>query len=396
MVAGDSETAAGGYEEVEAEPEWDIKHRQGVDRRASPYSAINILVVSVGKFHYGLIVDKLLDSEEIVVKPLGSHLRKCQIYAGATIQGDGRVALILDVVGISKVMNLSAVSELVQGRGQQETELINPDAQSFLLVRNSPGEQLAIPLNLVSRIEKIRCDQVELTGGRRNMQYRGTTLPLFSIDEAATVAPLREHATHLYVVAFPLGQREVGIMVSEIIDIITVAATIDDATHKQPGIMGAAIIMQKITLLVDLFGIVAKMAPEWIPHTNLSPTDSAQGQHILVVEDSPFFNRQICGFVSDAGYKAFSATDGVEGLALLEREKIDLVLTDIDMPNMDGLEFTKRIRSDPRWSGLPIIAVTSLSGEAAEKRGLKAGVNEYMIKLDREKTMLVINRYLKR
>ena len=396
VVAGDSETAAGGYEEVEAEPEWDIKHRQGVDRRASPYSAINILVVSVGKFHYGLIVDKLLDSEEIVVKPLGSHLRKCQIYAGATIQGDGRVALILDVVGISKVMNLSAVSELVQGRGQQETELINPDAQSFLLVRNSPGEQLAIPLNLVSRIEKIRCDQVELTGGRRNMQYRGTTLPLFSIDEAATVAPLREHATHLYVVAFPLGQREVGIMVSEIIDIITVAATIDDATHKQPGIMGAAIIMQKITLLVDLFGIVAKMAPEWIPHTNLSPTDSAQGQHILVVEDSPFFNRQICGFVSDAGYKAFSATDGVEGLALLEREKIDLVLTDIDMPNMDGLEFTKRIRSDPRWSGLPIIAVTSLSGEAAEKRGLKAGVNEYMIKLDREKTMLVINRYLKR
>jgi two-component system chemotaxis sensor kinase CheA len=66
------------------------------------------------------------------------------------------------------------------------------------------------------------------------------------------------------------------------------------------------------------------------------------------------------------------------------------------MPNMDGLEFTTRVRADARWSGLPIIAVTSLSGEAAEKRGLKAGVNEYMIKLDREKIIHSINRYLKR
>ncbi|MCJ7601236.1 MAG: chemotaxis protein CheW [Desulfobulbaceae bacterium] len=388
----DSLTSAGFG--VTTVPEVNQENRAGTDRRTSPHSAVNILVVSVGKFHYGLIVDKLLDSEEIVVKPLGSHLRQCQVYAGATIQGDGRVALILDVVGISKVMNLSSVSDRVRDRGPQETERINPDAQTFLLVRNSPQEQLAIPLNLVSRIEKIRRDQVELTGGRRNMQYRGATLPLFSINEAAAVAPLQEDSSHLYVVAFPFGEREAGIMVSEIIDIITVTVVIDDTTHKQPGIMGSAIIMQQITMLVDLFGIVAAVMPEWIRHTKLG-IDTGQGQHILVVEDSPFFNHQICGFVSDAGYKAFSATDGVEGLALLEREKIDIIITDIEMPNMDGLEFTTRVRADARWSGLPIIAVTSLSGEAAEKRGLKAGVNEYMVKLDREKIIHTVNRFLK-
>ncbi|MFA6900753.1 MAG: chemotaxis protein CheW [Desulfurivibrionaceae bacterium] len=378
---------AGGY------PEENIN---SAERRSSPHSAVNILVVSAGKFHYGLIVDKLLDSEEIVVKPLGSHLRKCQVYAGATIQGDGKVALILDVVGISKATNLSSVSERVQGLGQQEVERINLDAQTFLLVRNSPKELLAIPLNLVSRIEKIRRDQVEFTGGRRNMQYRGTTLPLFSIDEAAAVAPLQESAGHLYVVAFPFGEREVGIMVSEIIDIITVTVAIDDATHKQPGIMGSAIIMQQIALMIDLFGIVAKMMPDWIQYTSLGAAGNGQVRHVLVVEDSPFFNRQICGFLSDAGYKPFSATDGIEGLALLEQEKIDLVLTDIEMPNMDGLEFTTRVRADVRWSELPIIAVTSLSGEAAEKRGLKAGVNEYMVKLDQEKIIHTVNRYLKR
>lgn len=372
------------------------ENRDGIDRRLSPQSAINILVVSAGKFHYGLIVDKLLDSEEIVVKPLGSHLRKCQVYAGATIQGDGKVALILDVVGISKVMNLSSVADQVHDRAQQEAERIKQDAQTFLLVRNSPQEQLAIPLNLVSRIEKIRRDQIELTGGRHNMQYRGTTLPLFSIDEAAVVAPLPEKSPYLYVVAFPFGDREMGVLVSEIIDIITVTVALDDTTHKQPGIMGSAIIMEQITMLVDLFGIVSKVMPAWVRHTNLGAVDTSQVRHILVVEDSPFFNRQMCGFVSEIGYQPFSATDGLEGLALLEKEKIDLVLTDIEMPNMDGLEFTTRVRADARWSDLPIIAVTSLSGEAAEKRGLKAGVNEYLIKLDREKIIHTINRYLKR
>jgi len=379
--------------EAVSAPDDQQDQRSGADRRSSPQSAVNILVVSVGKFHYGLIVDKLLDSEEIVVKPLGSHLRKCQVYAGATIQGDGRVALILDVVGISKVMNLSSVSDRVRGKGQQEAELISQDAQSLLLVRNSPHEQLAIPLNLVSRIEKIRTDQIEITGGRRNMQYRGAALPLFAIDEAAAVAPLKDNADHVHVVVFPFGGREVGIMVTQIIDIITVAVAIDDTTHKQPGIMGSAIIMQQITMLVDLFGVVATVMPDWVRHTKLG-NDYGKGHHILVVEDSPFFNRQICGFVADAGFTVSSATDGVEGLAILEREAIDLILTDIEMPNMDGLEFTARVRADARWSALPIIAVTSLSGEAAEKRGLKAGVNEYMVKLDREKVISAINRHL--
>ncbi|RJX25970.1 MAG: response regulator [Desulfurivibrio sp.] len=389
---GDNLSAAGFG--APAVSEVNQENRKNPDRRTSPQSAVNIVVVSVGKFHYGLIVDKLLDSEEIVVKPLGSHLRQSQLYAGATIQGDGKVALILDVVGISKFMNLSSGSVRVRDKGPQETERINPDAQALLLVRNSPKEQLAIPLNLVSRIEEIERDQVELTGGRTNMQYRGSTLPLFTVNEVAKVAPLQEDSSGLYVVVFPFGVREAGIMVSEIIDIVTVTGALDDTTHKQPGIMGSVIIMKKITMIVDLFGIVAALMPEWIQHTSLG-ADSGQGQHILVVEDSPFFNRQICGFVSEAGYKAFSATDGVEGLALLEREKIDLILTDIEMPNMDGLEFTARVRADARWSGLPIIAVTSLNSEAAEKRGLKAGVNEYLIKLDREKVIHTINRFLK-
>ncbi len=99
-----------------------MEKRQGGDRRVNPLSAYNILVLASGDFHYGLIVDQLLDSEEIVVKPLGSHLRNCKCYAGATIQGDGKVALILDVVGISTKMKLNMVADKVKTQMLQTKE----------------------------------------------------------------------------------------------------------------------------------------------------------------------------------------------------------------------------------------------------------------------------------
>ena len=367
--------------------------RTSEDRRTNPLSAYNILIVAAGNFHYGLIVDKLLDSEEIVVKPLGSHLRECQGYAGATIQGDGKVALILDVVGISKMMNLSMLSDQMQDKLSAEEELIKQDLQSLLIVRNTPHEQMAVPLGLVSRIEKIKNSNIETTGGRQNIQYRGGTLPLFTVDEIAKVTPRDKSTKNSYIVVFQIGGKEVGILVSEILDIITVKPDIDDITHKQPGIMGSAIIMDQITLLVDLYGIISTLMPELVAAAARERT-SEKSSTILIVEDSKFFMNQLCDFVAEAGYTPLQAFDGIEALKVLENESVGLILTDIEMPNMDGLEMTERIRSNPDMKDMPIIAVTSVAGDAAEKRGIQAGVNEYMIKLDREKIINTIDRYL--
>ena len=103
---------------------------------------------------------------------------------------------------------------------------------------------------------------------------------------------------------------------------------------------------------------------------------------------------QITDFVSDVGYTPFQAEDGIEALRVLEEEAIHLVLTDIEMPNMDGLELTRQIRADERWTGLPVIAVTSVAGEAAEQKGQEAGVDEYLIKLDREQILAKLKQYL--
>ena len=373
-----------------------VEKRQGGDRRVNPLSAYNILVLASGDFHYGLIVDQLLDSEEIVVKPLGSHLRNCKCYAGATIQGDGKVALILDVVGISTKMKLNMVADKVKTQMLQTKEEKTglEDSQSLLIVRNAPDEQMAIPLGLVSRIERIKTADIKVTAGRRNIQYRGGSLALFGVEEVSSIGMRDPGAETCYVVVFPMAGREVGIMVSQIVDILDAKLKIDDVTHKQPGILGSMIIFDEITLLVDLYGVVAGVMPEWALIKSQADEGEDNRFNILIVEDSKFFMNQIQNFVGEAGYNTFTAEDGVEALQVLDKEQIHLVLTDIEMPNMDGLELTRNIRRDNRWSSLPVIAVTSVAGEAAEQSGRQAGVDEYLIKLDREQITDKIHFYL--
>ncbi len=364
------------------------------DRRTSPMSAYNILVVSVGDYHYGLIVDQVLDSEEIVVKPVGTHLRDCECYAGASVQGDGKVALILDIIGISNIMNLRTVSKSAQKQALQKTESkITKDTQSLLLVCNAPDEPMAIPLDLISRIELCKTKDIKITGGRKNIQYRGGPLPLFSIDEVAAVGSPDTAGPTCYIIVFSISGKEVGIIMSEIIDIIRGTYTIDEMTHKQPGIMGSTIINEEITLLVDLYGVIDALVPEWTKVLK-AKIKYDRPANILVVEDSPFFLNQVVSFLSDIGYKPLTAMDGVQGLDVLNREKIDIVLTDIEMPNMNGLEMAKKIRADERFKDLPIIAVTSLAGDAAEKEGKDAGINDYLVKLDREKIIACVKKYL--
>ena len=359
--------------------------------------AVHILVVAAGDLHYGLIVDALLDSEEIVVKPLGQHLQDCKSYAGATILGDGRVALILDVMGIRTIMHLAEIKATpgIERQHVAQDDQTRQDVQNLLLVRNAPHEQFAIPLSLISRIERISAHAIESSGGRRYMQYRGGTLRLLALEEVAHVTP-REATETLAVIVFTTGGREVGLMVASILDVLEAEVTFDSMTFRQPGILGSAVLMGRTTLLVDLFGLVAAALPDWVVKPAPVVTQLGTQPTVLIVEDSHFFLHHIKHFVEEAGYQVCTAMDGLEALQVLEQygDKINLVLTDIEMPNLDGLGLTARIRNDPRFASLPVLAVTSVCGEGAEKHGLAAGVDAYLIKLDQEKLLGSIAHYM--
>ncbi len=239
--------------------------RSVVDRRSSPKSALNIVVVSTGAIKYGLIVDQLQDSEEIVIKPLGIHLQECKGYAGATIMGDGRIALILDVGNLSRMAQLTSVDS--SDRASQvatvaaEAVQLSNERQSLLIFRSSEQEQFAVDLSQVERIEKIKSSQVEDLGGRRVMQYRGGSLPLLCIDDVAMVQPLAER-DNLLVIVFNFSSKAVGLLAIGPIDALDVNVAIDETTLKQTGIQGSAIIGGETTMVLNAKELVGSSSFE--------------------------------------------------------------------------------------------------------------------------------------
>ncbi len=366
-------------------------------------SGANVVVVNAGDLNYGLMVDHLYDSEEIVVKPLGSHLRGLKTYSGATILGDGYTALIIDVNGIRNSVNLRAVREHTD-TSLAAKDMVQRDSNTFLIVRNAADEQFAVPLDLISRIEKIDRADIRLAGGKSAMKYRGTNLVLHSIEETANVQP-REDVEHPFVIVFPHHGKEVGIIVSHIVDVIPSVSEIDEVTFCQNGILGSAIILDRITLLLDIYTIVTGKLPNTqqpvstplpVPVPADSGSESQGRPTVLIVEDSNFFLNQIRKFTEEAGYQVLTSMDGSEALQVFQEhgENIDLVLTDIEMPNMDGLELTRRLRKSQSGKRLPVLALTSVAGEESEQKALEAGIDEYLIKLDREKVLERMQHYI--
>ncbi|MGM0417096.1 MAG: chemotaxis protein CheW [Thermodesulfobacteriota bacterium] len=384
--------------------EEEISERNESDRRYHAASAINIAVVSAGTFRYGLIVDELMDSEEIVVKPLGKHVKNCKGYAGATIMGDGKVALILDVASIAEMSQLSTASsskKIAEEKEKMDTSSDRlKDHASLLLFRNGENEQLAVPLNLVQRIERIKATEIEVAGGQRVVQYRGGSLPLHELGEVANVQPLPEHEK-IEVIVFQLTGREVGLMVSPPVDAVDVVLSVDEETLKQPGIMGSLIINNMTTLMVDVYEFFKTLHPEWYTEkehiVNIDPETGESGNiKILFAEDSSFFRNQVKGFLEEDGYDVTIAEDGEVAWNIINSEENDfnLILTDLEMPNMDGFQLTTKIKNDNRFSDKPVVALTSLAGEGDIEKGKSAGIDDYQIKLDREQLLITIKNYL--
>jgi len=375
------------------------QRRTDFDRRYRANSAVNIVVVYTGALKYGLVVDELQDSEEIVVKPLGRHLKHCKGYAGATIMGDGRVALILDVAGISQMAGLTSMEGTDRAKElafeKRASEL--KDIQSLLVFRNAEDEQFAVPLGLVERIEKIKKSQIENVGGKRVMQYRGVSLPLIAIEQVAQVKPLADK-DDLLVIVFVLAGREMGLLATPPLDAIEQSLTIDDSTLKQPGIMGSSIIGGHTTLIINIFGIVEAVNPTWFEKREVVCVSEGKAATILYAEDSNFFRSQVKDYLLEDGYTVIEAEDGLIAWDLLqEHEKeISLVIADIEMPNLDGFGLTKKIRTDNRFSHLPIIALTTMAGDEDIKKGKELGINDYQIKLDKEKLMNSVYAFLRK
>lgn len=227
-----------------------LRDELGLERSDEAGGAISIIVLQAENREFGLIVDRVNDTEEIVVKPLGRHLRTIPVYAGATIMGDGRAALILDVLGLAQ--SAAVVSDLggaEYGLAAEEEQEVDFDKQMVLLVRHR-GSRLAIPISRVPRLEKFARESVEYSGEAPVVQYRGAILRLKSLH-GALEGPEAEEGM-INVVVCTEGQGPMGLVVDEILDIVEERFTIQrNGTHKV-GVIGTAVIQEKVVEVLDV------------------------------------------------------------------------------------------------------------------------------------------------
>jgi len=368
-----------------------LRNVLGAEAPAPDSDGISIVVLNSGDRHFGLVVDGISDSEEIVVKPLGKHLKHIPCYAGTTLMGDGRAALILDVVGITSTLNLKGEEALQQAKVVAANTSAGEERQFLLLFSVAENEFFALPLALVNRLDKIAASRIENVGGREVVQYRGHSMPVIRVENYLPLSPLPEQEEY-HLIVFHMNSKDIAFIVSKIEDSLDMVVDVEENGFRQDGILGSAIIKDRTTLFLDVYQIIQLYDPNFFAG---SEQQTAGASRILLAEDSTFYRNLLSSYLIAAGHEVVTAEDGVEAWAKIQNEDIDIVITDIEMPRMNDLELTRKIRQDSRLGQIPVIAVTSLSGDEFKRRGIQAGINDYQAKLDRDMVLSSVRNMLK-
>ncbi len=335
-----------------------------------------IVVTQVGSQTFGIVVDGVFHTEEIVVKPMSTKLRHIDMFSGNTILGDGAVIMIIDPNGIAKA--LGAAGNAAHEMADEHAARVSTAEQmtSLLVFRAGTAQPKAVPLGLVTRLEEIAVDKIELSNGRYMVQYREQLMPLVQMA-GVTV----QSSGSQPILVFADDGRSMGLVVDEIIDIVEERLNIEVA-GSQDGILGSAVIKGQATEVIDVGHFLPMAFADWFSRKEMRPSSSAQS--VLLVDDSAFFRNMLAPVLKAAGYKVRTAPNAQEGLAALRSgQAFDVVLTDIEMPDMNGFEFAEHIRSDNNLGRMPIIALSAMVSPAAIERGRQAGFHDYVAKFDR-------------
>ena len=351
--------------------------------------SLNIVVLQADDRMFGLVVEEVHDTQEIVVKPLSELLKGTKCYAGATIMGDGNVALILDVVGLVQlgcVVN-EARNQAIAASNQKTATGV--ERQSLLLFRSGTS-RLAVPLALVGRLEEFPRSEIEHAGGRDVVQYREQILALIPLARQLRLSPPAESADNdpVQVIVFSEGTRRVGLVVDEILDIVDESVTIR-SQHKQPGILGSAVVGGLVTEFIDLHYLIESLEQEWFSG---AAVQAETGARILIADGSHFSRNLVRNYLEMAGYQVLEAANSQEALERLQRDRVDVLLSRLDLPGEGPFELLRRLRLEPQWRGVPAVALASGPEEMEQRGDREFEFDDYQLRFDKEATLNSISR----
>jgi two-component system chemotaxis sensor kinase CheA len=341
---------------------------------------------------FGLLVDAVLGVEEIVVRPLPALVKTCKAVSGHTVMGNGQVALILDGNGIVERQGL------VFAESHSVTPLIATDAldvtanpQRLVVFSYAEGEYFAVPLEMVSLIEKVPLSAIRRIGPHEFIQVMQRTLPLMRLDKVMAVGEL-PRLTSAYLLVPARVSYPIAILAGGSVEVVETVTQYESRLSDGQGMLGTFMHGNRLVVLLDLYKLFEKHSPDRFKPVSVDQRPA----HILLAEDSPFFQNLIRSYLDHPPRRVTVVGDGQAALSLLRAkpDDFDLVISDIEMPKMDGYELVRQIRLEKALRTLPVIAVTSKSAPEDVDRGLREGFNSYLIKVDKEQLMITVDRYL--
>ncbi len=349
--------------------------------------AVSMVVLQAEDRQFGLVVDGINDTQEIVVKPLGKQLKGLTLYAGATIMGDGRVALILDVLGIGQKSGvLAEFTEQARASGQQKAQA-EITQQRLLLFRAGSFARLAVPLSLVARLEEFPQSSIEYASGVPVVQYRAGILPLVSLRMVLepNAGDPSEPTDPVQVVVFHDGNNSVGMLVDEILDVTEEAVTVRQGSDRD-GLLGSAVVGKQVTDFLDLNAVIRATGRSWFEGKH----GHAGGEKILLADASAFSRAMVRSGLEMADYVVFEAENQEQAITVLEQQGVDVVLAAFDLPPGGGSDLLTAMRLRKEWDRIPVVVLANSAEQVPAAR--EAGFDDCQPKFDRLQVLASVAR----
>ena len=328
---------------------------------------LNIVVLQAEETAFGLVVDGVSDTQEIVVKALGKQLKALSCYVGATIMGDGKIALILDVPGLGRLANILPRS--LERSRTKASESVKDQRQTLLLFSAGRFSRLVVPLSMVARLEEFASSKVQYAAGQPVLHYRDAILPLVSVgamlDRGSPDAAMERDS--LQVIVFSEGNRHVGLVVDEIQDIVEEAVTVKRASSSF-GLLGSGVVGGKITDFIDLGALLQAAIGD---HPDSFSSHVRVASSVLVADSSRIARGTLRAYLEMSGHQVFEASTLEEVLDLLSRNPVQVVVTAGLLADGWGGELLDAIRGRDKLASVAVLGFAEEDGNAqsASRRG---------------------------
>ncbi|MCG7392062.1 hybrid sensor histidine kinase/response regulator [Microvirga sp. ACRRW] len=335
-----------------------------------------VVVTQVAQQRFGILVDGVFHTEEIVVKPMSSKLRHIQLFSGNTILGDGAVVLIVDPNGLARMVGSEGQSDEFQSDLSLEQAIAAAEELTSLLVFRGGSDSLkAVPLSLVTRLEEIDASTIEWASGRPVVQYRGRLMPIVSCDDELEVK--RQGMQSLLV--FSDGEISMGLAVAEIVDIVEDKLDVELLAERSD-LVGSAVVRGRTTEIVNVAHYLPLVLETW----SRSDQKDKQGNSLLLIDGSNFFRDMLVPVLKAAGYRVQTTATAQDAARMLSNgAQPDVIIADLELPGHSSFAFIATLRADPQHRSTPVIGMTLRPDAQLIALARRFKITEVVSKVDR-------------